>query len=119
MAKTTFSERINTLFEKSAWKKARQVLEKERALHPSDHWVLTQLGVTHYEERRYRKALELFQSSKDMVPDCPLTLWNLAGALDALGRPDDALEIYTGLLQSKKTAREDPCWESKAWTEAL
>ena len=75
--------------------------------------------MTFYEQRRYEEALELFLASCDIVPDCPLTLWNVAGALDALGKSAQAVGVYTWLLQSKKSPEEDPCWESKEWTDSL
>jgi hypothetical protein len=53
------------------------------------------------------------------VDDCPLTLWNLAGTLDALGKHTDAIKIYTWLLETDRSVAEDPCWESKEWTDAL
>ena len=77
------------------------------------------MGVTYYEEERYRDALAPLLSSLKIVPDCPLTLWNLAGTLDALGKPEEAIPIYTRLLRSAKTAADDPCWESKDWTDSL
>ena len=86
---------------------------------PDSHWLLTQLGETYYEQRQFQKALGLFLKSRDIVPDCPLTLWHLAGTLDALGYQSGALRLYTWLLESKKTAEDDPCWESKEWTDAL
>jgi len=57
--------------------------------------------------------------SREIVTDCPLTLWNLAGALDSLGKSADALSVYTWLLQTNKSPDDDPCWESKAWTDSL
>jgi tetratricopeptide (TPR) repeat protein len=119
MAQNKRNDRINELLEREKWNKARRLLEDERDRAPDDHWVLTQLGVTYYEKRRYKKALQLFLASRKIVPDCPLTLWNLAGALDALGKAAKAIEIYAGLLKSNTTAKEDPCWESKEWTDAL
>lgn len=53
------------------------------------------------------------------MPDCPLTLWHLAGVLDALGRHREALSIFVSLLKAKKLPDEDPCWESEQWTERL
>jgi tetratricopeptide (TPR) repeat protein len=117
--KDRLGDRINDLFARCEWKKARALLQAERERKPDSHWVLTQLGVTHYEERRYQHALGLFQASLQLVPDCPLTLWNLAGTLDALGKHNDAAEIYTCLLKSNKSAKEDPCWESKEWAASL
>lgn len=119
MAKENFSDKINSLFARSEWVKARRFLEAERKRDSQDHWVLTQLGVTYYEQRRYAKALQLFRTSREIVPDCPLTLWHLAGALDSLGKHTDAMKIYAWLWRSKTSAEQDPCWESETWAQAL
>jgi tetratricopeptide (TPR) repeat protein len=63
--------------------------------------------------------LPFFQAALAIVPDCPLALWNLAGTLDALGKPAEAIPLYTWLLESDKSPEEDPCWESREWTESL
>ena len=52
-----------------------------------------------------------------LVPDCPLTIWHLAGTLDALGKPADAVPLFTWLLRS--TTDADPCWESPEWANTL
>ncbi|MBW3595674.1 MAG: tetratricopeptide repeat protein [Planctomycetes bacterium] len=119
MSSNAMSERINTLFEKEKWEQARKLLEAAREKTPKSHWVLTQLAVTYYEERRYAEALRLLLESRRLVPDCPLTLWNLAGTLDAIGKHRDAVRVYTWLLKSNRTAKNDPCWESTEWTDAL
>jgi tetratricopeptide (TPR) repeat protein len=119
MTKDNFSKKIYRLFEREEWRAARRLLERDLKQDPTNHWLLTQLGVTFYEQRRYREALKLFQESRAIVPDCPLTLWNLAGALDALGRHRAAIRILTWLLESKTSAEDDPCWESQEWTDAL
>lgn len=110
---------IDTLLQSGEWMKARHLLERERRNDPENHWVLTQLGVTYYEQGQYQDALELFLESRSIVPDCPLTLWNLAGSLDSLGHHAGAVRLYTWLLQSSKSLQDDPCWESKQWTDAL
>jgi len=114
-----FSLKINELLGLGRWEEARVLLEQERARRPRDHWVVTQLGVTLYEQSRYREALALFLESRELLDDCPLTLWNLAGTLDALGRYSEAVQIYAWLLRSEVTASEHPCWESAAWTSSL
>jgi len=119
VAGSKLSSRINDLLGREAWDEARRLLVKEQDKDPESHWVLTQLGVTFYEQRRYMDALELFVESQKIVPDCPLTLWNLAGVLDALENHDAAMRIYTWILQSNASVGDDPCWESKQWTEAL
>ena len=119
MATNKVNNKIAALLQKSEWAQARALLERERDKEPDNHWVLTQLGVTYYEQGRYDDALELFAESLPIVPDCPLTLWNIAGTLDALGRHAEAVPVYVWLLQSNKSPAEDPCWESKEWTETL
>jgi tetratricopeptide (TPR) repeat protein len=119
MVKPGKSRTIETLLDQGKWKEARKAIEQELVKSPDSHWLLTQLGVTHYEERDYREALRLFRDSLEIVPDCPLTLWNLAGVLDTLGHSDRAIPIYASLLRSKQSARSDACWESAEWTEAL
>jgi hypothetical protein len=119
MARNGFSDSVNRLFERADWEGARRLLEKERAKKPQDHWVLTQLGVTFYEQRRYEDALQLFLASLKLMPECPLTLWNLAGTLDALGNSGEAVRVYTWLLESKTSPEDDPCWESAEWADSL
>jgi tetratricopeptide (TPR) repeat protein len=119
MAKEKLSVKINGLFQRCEWEKARKLLQEAREKDPTDHWLLTQLGVTLYEEGKYQEALPLFQESWKIVKDCPLTLWNLAGTLDALGKHANAMRIYTWLLKVKKSPQDDPCWESAKWTDAL
>ncbi len=117
MAQDRLSGKINNLFRREEWEKARGILEREREKRADDHWVVTQLGVTFYEQQRYQEALQLFLSSQKIVPDCPLTLWNLAGTLDALGQYTNAMQIYTWLL--RKAPNDDDCWEGKEWADAL
>jgi tetratricopeptide (TPR) repeat protein len=110
---------IEDLLQRSDWEKARRSIDRALAKRPDDHWLLTQLGVTYYEQQRYREALDPLRKSLAIVPDCPLTLWNLAGTLDALCRSAAAIEIYAWLLTSRNTADDDPCWESPHWAESL
>jgi tetratricopeptide (TPR) repeat protein len=119
MARFDWGGRVNELFRRSKWDEARALLEKQREQEPANHWLLTQLGVTFYEQKRYKEALKLFRASRRILDDCPLTLWNLAGTLDALGEYEDAVRIYVWLLGSKRTPQEDPCWESPEWANSL
>jgi len=61
----------------------------------------------------------MFTASFQIVKDCPLTLWNAAGALSSLGRHKEAIPIYVWLLKAKTSVNKDPCWESKKWSDAL
>ncbi|HUY36354.1 MAG TPA: hypothetical protein VMV69_26690 [Pirellulales bacterium] len=119
MAQRKFSDTIDRLFQRCEWEKARKLLETQRAKQPENHWLLTQLGVTFYEQRKYTHALQLLLASLKIMDDCPLTLWNLAGTLDALGKHAEAVKIYTWLLESERSPKDHPCWESKQWADAL
>jgi tetratricopeptide (TPR) repeat protein len=117
--KKTFGDTINDLFRREDWATARKLLKEELKKDPENHWLLTQLGVTFYEQRRYVQALKLIEASLKIKADCPLTLWNLAGTLDMLGKHRRAIEVFSWLLASKTSPAADPCWESEAWANAL
>ena len=119
MAAITRVPTIEKLIERGQWQEARRLVEKELVKQPDNHWLLTQLGATYFEQRRYRESLRPLLSALEVVPDCPLTLWNIAGALDALNKPELAIPIYAWLLGSTKFPDDDPCWESEEWTSAL
>lgn len=52
-------------------------------------------------------------------PQCPLSLWHYASCLDMLEDYDAAIKIYNNLIKSKKTYKNDACWESKEWEDSL
>jgi len=112
-------KQIDDLFENHRWSAARKILETALLKDRSNHWILTQIGVTFYEQRKYQEALGWFERSQEILGSCPLTLWNLAGTYDSLGRHKDALQIYVRLLRSDGFSSGDPCWESEQWTSAL
>jgi tetratricopeptide (TPR) repeat protein len=119
MAVSKIGKQIDDLIDAEQWEPARALIEKALKKEPQSHWLLTQLGETYYEERQYKTALDLLLRSRDILPGCPLTLWHLANTLDALGHSGEAVRLYTWLLRSKNTAKDDPCWESSAWADAL
>lgn len=110
---------VDDLIRAEDWARARALIEQELRDDPENHWLRTQLGVAHYEQGEYPQALRTLAGSAEIKPDCPLTLWNLAGTLSALGKPAKALKIYTWLLRSNRTAEDDPCWEDDRWADAL
>ncbi len=119
MSVNGFSKRVAELLQAENWTEARALLQKELEKDPANHWLLTQIGVTFYEQRQYKAALKIFLDSYRILDDCPLTLWNLAGTFDALGEVKKAIAIYTWLLESDKSPADDSCWESKEWTDRL
>ncbi|CAN5181689.1 hypothetical protein BH11PLA2_BH11PLA2_07600 [soil metagenome] len=117
MATTRIEDRLDKALADERWPQARALILRELKTDPDNHWLLTQLGVTLYEEKRYSESLAVFESSLAIVDDCPLTQWNIGGALDMLGRPREAIRHYLWILNQNST--DDPCWESVEWTASL
>lgn len=110
------SPRINRLFQKGKWAEARNLLSKALRQDPEDHWLLTRIGTTYYEEQDYAKALEYHQQAYALAPDCPLVLWDLAGTLQMLGRLGEAVQIYDRLIaKGLRNIAEDECGEGVTW----
>jgi tetratricopeptide (TPR) repeat protein len=65
---------------------------------PKDHWLLNSLGLTFYEQRKYKQALFWAAKALQEAPYCPLTIWNYAGTLEMLGRQHESVALYRWLL---------------------
>jgi len=89
---------IEQQIEREDWEGARRLIEIELLSKPDDHWYLTRLSSTYYEQRDYRRALELSSRALEIAPLCPLILWDHAGTLEMLDRPREALSIYRRLV---------------------
>jgi hypothetical protein len=57
MKDTSFSNKINALFATKNWAEARKLLQSQLCKQPDNHWLLTRISTTFYEERYYKKAL--------------------------------------------------------------
>jgi tetratricopeptide (TPR) repeat protein len=116
----TFSQKINDLFEREKWAKAGRLLEQRLAKEPHNHWLLTRLGTTYYEQRDYQKALELTQEAHQLAPNCPLVLFDLASSLEMLGDDAQAVKTYAKLFQKGvKGIAEEECGEGVPWARSL
>jgi hypothetical protein len=51
------SKEIEKLIDAEEWKAARKLIRAALRNEPDCHWLITRLGLTYYEERKYRKAL--------------------------------------------------------------
>jgi hypothetical protein len=57
---------------------------------------------------------------KELMPDCPLVQWDLAGTLLATGQVQNALAIYRRLLRKgPERIINNPCSESKRWAFSM
>ena len=116
------SDKIDRLFAERKWKAARALIEKAIAKRGDapGHWLLARLATTHYEERKYSKALELIEEARKLAPRCPLVLWDYSGILLALGRTREAIEVCLSLLKRGPLAiARDECGEGEKWAVSL
>lgn len=69
-------------------------------------------GSTHFEAERYEEALEAFQRSYD-YERLPALLFNMASALDRLGRPEQAIARYEAYLVAMEEDANAPYVRSR------
>lgn len=107
------------------WDDARRVIRErlprnlERCSF-EDHWLLTRLSLSYYEQRRYKRALSCSQRAHSVAPRCPLVLWDLAGALDAAGQTHDAILVWRRLIRrGPREVAFAQCGEGLAWATSL
>jgi predicted Zn-dependent protease len=93
------SKAIEKLIDAEDWKGARRLIRAALRKEPDDHWLLTRLGLTYYEEHNYKKALFYETQALKLAPKCPLVLWDYAGTLEMLGRDKEAIAIYRKLVK--------------------
>src|SRR5881628_249560 len=90
---------VEALIRGGRWRAARKAIRAELKHTPEHHWLLTRLGTTYYEERKYVTALRYVERALRMVPKCPLVLWDYAGSLQMLGRHREAMSVYSRLIR--------------------
>jgi tetratricopeptide (TPR) repeat protein len=76
------------------WPKARRLIREELRKNRDDHWLLTRLSLTYYEQKQYRKSLQYVTQALQIAPYCPLAVWDYAGTLDMLNRKKKALQVF-------------------------
>jgi tetratricopeptide (TPR) repeat protein len=96
--------------------KLRQRLKAE----PRHHWVLTRISAEYHEQRKYGLALKYAEKAFAEVPTCPLVLWDYAGTLQALGRHNEALDLYARIVtRGINRLAKGECGEGKGWARGL
>jgi tetratricopeptide (TPR) repeat protein len=113
-------DKIENYIAKEDWKNARSLIHRELKKTPEDHWLLTRLSTTYYEERQYKKALTLVEEALKYAPRCPLVLWDYAGTLEMMGSYGEAIKIWKKLIKKggEKIAH-DQCGEGLKWARSL
>ena len=64
------TSKIERLIEADDWPTARHAIRAELRSDPKNHWLLTRLGLTYYEEKDYKQALEGVKLSADLATNC-------------------------------------------------
>lgn len=104
--------RIEAAIKRNDWGKARLLIRKSMRREPDNHWLLTRLGLTYYEQKQYKRALHYEAKALQIEPYCPLVIWDYAGTLDMLGRKKEALSIYRWLASwGEERLAYGPCGE--------
>jgi tetratricopeptide (TPR) repeat protein len=57
------------------WLLARRLITEALVRKPQDHWLLSRLALTYYEQRQYRRALNYELKALQIEPYCPLAIW--------------------------------------------
>ncbi len=114
------SEHIELAIEQNSWAEAARLIQQELVNDPDNHWYWARLALCEYESLNYRKAIKLALCAMEIHPGCPLAQWEYAGALDMLGREQEAIEVWLRLIHTEPaTIADEPCWEDEAWAESL
>lgn len=111
---------VERLIAAEKWPEARRLLRALLKDRPEDHWLLSRLALTYYEQREYEKALELELQAVRVAPRCPLALWGLAGSQQMLGNHREAATLFQRLIR-RGAARlaSGPCGEGVRWARGL
>jgi tetratricopeptide (TPR) repeat protein len=111
---------IEKAIEKEDWNAAGLLIQSELEKDSLDHWLLTRLALTYYEQFDYQRALELSGQALELEPECPLALWDYAGALAMLDRPEEAITFYQRIIdRGIDSLAHDQCGEGRARQRVL
>jgi tetratricopeptide (TPR) repeat protein len=123
--KTLVVNPLEAFLAEQAWPAALKEIDRQLQQDPDNHWLLSRRSDVLYEMWNYESARQAAEQALAVVPDCPLALWSYAGALDMLGRTEDAGGVYIHLIHrgaqqlSDPDADADECWEDAQWTLGL
>jgi len=113
-------KQIEKSIELEHWEEARALIRSELKRHAGDHWLLTRLGLTYYEQRQYKRALRYTEKALAIAPNCPLVLWDYATSLDMLEHREEAISIYLRIIKRGiNRIANGECGEGKAWARGL
>jgi len=79
--------------------------QRALALDPNNWVVLMELGLQHYRESEYAKALSFWEKARDASPDNVRVLANLSAAYHMLDRDDEAASTLQRAIEVEPAAR--------------
>ena len=111
---------IERAVRRGQWKKARLLIRNALRKRPDDHWLLTRLSLTYYEEFDYKRSLRYSERALALAPRCPLVLWDYAGTLEMLGQFKKAAIYYRRLVRrGLHSIANDDCSEGMVRARGL
>src|SRR4051794_37354708 len=114
------AKQIDVAIAREEWDEARTLIRRWLRHAPDDHWLLARLSLTYYEQKQYGKALKYAAEALQTAPNCPLSIWDYAGALDMLGQSKKALVLYAGLIRrGEEKLAYGECGEGIQWARSL
>ena len=120
MKTTLVWKKIEKAIADGDWIAARKLISAELKRAPRDHWLLSRMALTYYEQRNYEQALYWDTAALQEAPFCPLSIWGYAGALAMLRRNGEALLLYRWLLnRGEEPLAYGECGEGIRWARAL
>jgi len=106
------AEAIEQAIARDEWLRARRLIRAALSRKADDHFLLSRLALTYYEQRQYRRALNYEIKALQIKPYCPLAIWGYAGTLAMLERDKEALQIYRWLISwGEDELAYGPCGE--------
>lgn len=81
-------------------------VEAASVIDPTNPGILLQLGVLHYSNANYSKAVDAFMRAIVIAPDYANAKYFLGLSYDKLGRTSDAIKMFTDLKESNPDNEE-------------
>ena len=124
---------VSRLIREDKYKEAVHLIRKLLRTHPKSHWLMACLSCCYYEQYKYNLAVRWAWRAVDIYPECPLSMWYYATALDMWGRRQAkeeqskkwALDVATIVFKKmlkfglRFIATVDPCGEGYGQAGAL
>lgn len=111
---------FDALIKAERWETLEDRLRELVREDPKNHWAVTNIAMACNELRRYQDAKDWSDIAYGLDPRCPAVRWDRAGIYDNLGDSERAIAFWKSILETPEwEIRDNPCWESKEWTQRL